>query len=162
MNDEILYRMDLKIAYEFNKIQRLNNNKYYVYLISNNNVYYVGLSKNINKRLDNHIKSNTNNINDYNTKVYILECLNYEKKMRIMEYIWILWFKLNANCINIQYGTYKLRIGRITKYDIKNTNYEMFCNYDYINKLYVYDRQHYPPLSDEKYINLCKKRKVNK
>ena len=155
MNDDILDRMDLTIAYEYNKIQTLDNTKYYVYLIDNNNIYYVGLSKNINKRLEQHIISNKNNINDYNTKVYILECLNCNKLMRIMEYIWIVWFKLNMECINITWGTYKLRYGKITNYDIRNNNYEMFCSYEYIKKLYIYKKQQKNPISEEEYINLC-------
>ena len=140
--EDILYKMDLTCVYSDGVILPFNNGYYHVYLIVNKDKYYVGLSKNLHSRIKNgHIKKNTNNINDYDTKVYILEKLIYEKDMRDMEYIWIIWFCLNTDCINITKGSYKIRAGIINNTNsCINTNYKCFCDYEYITGIKLLSR----------------------
>ena len=141
--EEILYKMDLTCVYSDGVILPFNPRYYHVYLIVNKDKYYVGLSKNLHSRIHGHIISNTNNICDEGTKVYILEKLIYEKDMRIMEYVWIVWFCLNTDCVNVAKTSYKIRAGKINKQTINyiNPNYKVFCDFEYITGIKLLPRQ---------------------
>ena len=131
ITEEQFEKMDLTPIFLNNKIIKKIENGFYVYLIKNENTYYVGLSQNMLSRLKNHIKNNKNDINN-GGEVYILEKFSNYRAMRDMEYIWILWFSINTNCINKDIATHKIRAGFINNRTIMNTNYEIFLNYDVI------------------------------
>jgi hypothetical protein len=139
--EEILYKMDLTCVYSDGEISETEYG-FYVYLIVNKDKYYVGLSKSLKSRIHGHFNTNTNNICDEGTCVYILEKLNYEKDMRIMEYLWIVWFGLNTDCVNVAKTSYKIRVGKINKHTINyiNPNYKVFCDFEYIIGLKLLDR----------------------
>ncbi len=156
LTHEIFYKFDLNCVYGGGvlKTQLFNDDftkGFYVYLIENNNKYYIGLTSNLSQRITSHKKNNTNNINDMNSCVYILEKLNNKKQMRDMEYIWIVWFCLNAECVNNCRGTYKIRNGLINEKHIFNTNYYTFCKYNYINGVRLLTHQTKTPHDELNY-----------
>ena len=132
MNDEIFDKMDLVCVYDDHiNYELINKKSFYVYVIVNNDVYYVGLTSNLTERIKQHIYKNTNDLQS-GGKIYILENLEDEDKMRKMEKIWIVWFKLNSLCINIEVHSYQIRTGIIRMFNILNTNYKKFVDYEVI------------------------------
>ena len=131
LTDEIFWKMDLNCVYHNGVVENIENG-YYVYLIVNDNKYYVGMSENLSLRIYQHKRNNTNNINNENTSVYILEKLNTKRHMRIIENIWIIWFVLNTECVNVERPTRWVRSGFFNKKHTHNTNYKLFCDYEYI------------------------------
>ena len=107
----------------------------------NKDKYYIGKSRKINKRISTHLQANTNNITEDTAEVYILEKMDTRKRMDIMEYIWIIWFSLNTECINVDRGTYKVRVGLINSSHIFQTNYLYFREMGYIQRLPLLDKQ---------------------
>lgn len=149
MNDEVLDKMDLICSYDSGvKFDRIINKKCYVYIIeSSDKKYYVGLSENLKNRIKQHLHFNKNDIRS--GKLYILEELDYEKQMRDMEMIWITWFKLNTNCVNVDCFTYLIRKGNINMNHIKNTNYSKFIHYGIIKSIKLLERQTNTSAEDE-------------
>jgi len=148
LTDEIFWKMDLTCVYH-NGVKKNIENGFYVYLIVNDDKYYVGLSANLSVRLEHHRQKNTNNFNDNNVCVYILEKLNCKIDMMDMEIIWILWFCLNTDCVNVNRFSYKVRSGYINTHTIRNTNYKLFCQYHYINGIKLYNNPIYGCIDDE-------------
>tara|TARA_R110000803_G_C11786841_1_gene297444 strand:+ start:80 stop:556 length:477 start_codon:yes stop_codon:yes gene_type:complete len=142
LTDEIFWKMDLRCVFSNGEISEIEDG-FYVYLIVNEDKYYVGLSKRLKSRITEHSKTNTNNICDDGACVYILEKLDCEKHMRIMEYLWIVWFCLNTECVNIEKSSHKIRAGKINKQTINwiNSNYKLFCDFEYINELKLLKNQ---------------------
>ena len=142
LTDEIFWKMDLRCVYSDGEISEIRNG-FYVYIIVNRNKYYIGLTRNIKNRLQVHIGHNTNDIRDDDACVYILENLKCEYDMRIMEYVWIIWFCLNTECVNKQVGSYKIRNGSINNHNMCfiDSNYNMFCDYELIQGIKIIDRQ---------------------
>jgi len=150
LTEEQFEKMDLTPIYLNNKLTEEIQQGFYVYLIKNQNNYYIGLSENLSVRLQNHIVSNKNNINR-GGELYVLErCWDY-RTMRDMEYLWIVWFYINSNCINASVPTYKIRKGLLNKNSIKNTNYKKFIDYGVIKGLPILERQNNIAKSDEEY-----------
>ena len=60
-----------------------------------------------------------------------------------MEYVWIVWFCLNTDCVNVAKTSYKIRVGKINKQTINyiNPNYKVFCDYEYITGIKLLPRQ---------------------
>ena len=141
MNDEIIDRMDLLCVYDNHiKYELINKKVFYVYVIDNNGVYYVGLTSNLTSSIKSHLHKNTNDLRSEG-KIYILERLQDEFKMRNMEKIWIIWFKLNSLCINIDISSYQIRTGKIHIRHILNTNYKKLIDYEVIYGLPLLERQ---------------------
>ena len=140
ITEEQFEKMDLTPIFLNNKIIKKIENGFYVYLIKNKNTYYVGLSEHMLRRLKNHISNNKNDINN-GGEVYILEKFSNYRSMRDMEYIWILWFYINTNCINKDISTHKIRAGIINIKSIMNTNYEIFLQYDVIKGIPLLNSQ---------------------
>ncbi len=145
--EEILCKMNLHCVYSYGVIIPYENDKDpywgahthtdYVYLIESNNKYYVGITNNLKQRIGVHLSSNTNDIKtNHNSNVYILENWGITSDMRIMEYIWILWFSLNSECVNILRNSYQVRKGIIRNATLNNrlyeSNYRCFCEFGYI------------------------------
>lgn len=141
MTDEIFWKLDLECVYSDGIKSKINEGNY-VYVIKNGDKYYIGKSRNINKRISIHLRANTNNITEDTAEVYILEKMDTRKRMDIMEYIWIIWFSLNTACINVDRGTYKVRVGKFNTSHVFQTNYLYFCEMGYIPKLPLLDKQH--------------------
>jgi hypothetical protein len=141
MNDEIMDKMDLVGVY-YNEIyhDQIETKKYYVYLIETQESYYVGYTSNLAGRIKNHLYADKNNICSGNGKIWILEKLDKETKARKMEKIWIIWFKLNSNCINIETFTYKIKSGQIKTRDIFNSNYKKFIDNDIISGIHLLNK----------------------
>jgi hypothetical protein len=149
MNDETLDKMDLLCVYDgITQYHKINNSKFYVYVIeSRDGHYYVGQTKNLESRIKQHLTANKNDI--LYGKLFILEELSNERQMRFMEILWIVWFKMNSRCINIDCGTYLIRKGRINKNHIRNTNYSKFIEYEVIKGVKILERQTNSSAEDE-------------
>ena len=121
MTDELFFKMDLTCVYDGNRIiDKIDKNKYYVYVIKSiDSKYYVGLSRNLTRRLTQHVDNNTNDIKE-GGEMYILEELNDEVRMINMEKIWIRWFKMTSLCINKIVDNYLITIGAINTFHIIN------------------------------------------
>jgi hypothetical protein len=149
LTNEIFWKMDLECVYSNGFISDIKKG-YYVYLIKNEDKYYVGLSERLDMRIKDHIRNNTNNVCDDNSQVYILENVENKYQMKNMEYIWIIWFCLNTDCINVMKGSYKIRSGKINnKHISRATNYFIFCDYEYINGVRLLDSQYVNNIMNE-------------
>ena len=149
--------MDLTCVYSDGVILPFNNEGSYnkklkklthsdrVYLIVNKNKYYVGYTINLKNRIGGHLSTNTNNINDYDAKVYILENCGGGRELRLLEYIWIIWFSLNTECVNVLKNSRKVRSGDITSKTINtklyHSNYVCFCDFEYIMGIDVLNKK---------------------
>ena len=133
LTNEVFWKMDLRCIYK-NGIAEEIGKGFYVYLIINADKYYVGMTKHLERRIYDHIRTNTNNIRDDESCIYILENVENEKNMRILEYIWIIWFCLNTDCVNVERFNYKVRQGLINRCNLWKikSNYKIFCDFDYI------------------------------
>ena len=156
LTDEIFWKMDLECVY--NGEGRVNEieDGFYVYLIVNpiSKKYYVGLSKGLNLRIYGHINNNSHHIFDGgNTCVYILERLCNDRDMRYMECLWIVWFSLNTECVNVARNSLKIRNGIINKQtiDLINPNYKVFCDFEYINGIKLLDNYNPTAISEIEY-----------
>ena len=152
LTNEVFWKMDLRCIYK-NGIAEEIGKGFYVYLIINADKYYVGMTKQLERRIYAHIRTNTNNIRDDESCIYILENLDNEFHMRIMEYIWIIWFCLNTDCVNVERGTYKVRYGLINSSNLLYiaSNYKIFCEFDYIVGVKLLEKQQKSTISEKEY-----------
>ena len=156
LTNEVFWKMDLRCIYK-NGIAEEIGKGYYVYVIINADKYYVGLTRTFKKRIAVHLHSNTNNIRDDESCIYILENLEDEFQMRTMEYIWIIWFCLNTDCVNATRGTYKVRYGSINSRNVLYiaSNYKIFCDFDYIVGVKLLQNLCKSPISEKEYFGRC-------
>ena len=99
MNDEIMNRMDLICVYDKYKINKLISDAcYYVYVIDTCESYYVGSTKNLRLRIDNHLRSNKNNIKSNGGKIWGKSNGGGHQVMLIML---ILIIKIMKNLLNM-------------------------------------------------------------
>ena len=152
LTNEVFWKMDLRCIYK-NGIAEEIGKGFYVYLIINADKYYVGLTRDFKTRIREHIRTNTNNIRDDESCIYILENLDNEFHMRIMEYIWIIWFCLNTDCVNVERGTHKVRKGYICNRNVLYiaSNYKIFCEFDYIVGVKLLEKQQKSTISEKEY-----------
>jgi len=120
LTDELFDKFDLLMMYNGNINPSIDSlyDKNVVYVIKTKDHYYIGSTIHIKHRLQEHIRSNTNNIRDGGS-MYILETVDNDIDMRKMENIWILWFWNNSQCIN------KLLLGCNDISPIDNTKYKL-------------------------------------
>lgn len=140
--DEDFFRLDLLLVYD-GKIKKdlINPNAFYVYVIKTDNTYYVGLTKNLCQRISEHKRINTNNILYKKGSIYILEELETKPQMDLLEQIWIVWFKINFNCINVKLLTHRIKRGRLTFNDCHHTNYKSLIETETIQGIKLLDKE---------------------
>ena len=152
LTEEQFEKMDLNLIFTNNEIiEDIDSfkNRHLIYVIKNEDVFYVGMSSNIRRRLDNHIKRNKNNLN-WGGEVYILDECSWYGNRCAMETIWIAWFDANATIINIQKPFNKIKNGKVNTSHIKNTNYEKFLNNEIIEGISLIT----PKTAEEKFMEM--------
>tara|TARA_R110000772_G_scaffold262884_1_gene382218 strand:- start:120 stop:596 length:477 start_codon:yes stop_codon:yes gene_type:complete len=156
LTNEVFWKMDLRCIYK-NGIAEEIGKGFYVYVIINADKYYVGLTTDFKARLPGHLRTNTNNIRDDESCIYILENVDNEFHMRMMEYIWIIWFCLNTDCVNVERGTYKVRKGYINRGNLWYiaSNYKIFCDFDYIVGVKLLQGHQKSSNSEKEYFGRC-------
>ena len=161
LTNEVFWKMDLRCIYK-NGIAEEIGKGFYVYVIINADKYYVGMTRDFKARIAGHLHSNTNNIRDDESCIYILENVKKEINMRILEYIWIIWFCLNTDCVNVARYSLSLRRGKINSSNLWKikSNYKIFCDFDYIVGVKLIQQQ-WPnsyriwPDSEKEYFGRC-------
>lgn len=142
LTEEDFFRLDLLMVYDGEiKTKLINQNAFYVYVIKTDNKYYVGLTKHLSQRIREHKRSNTNNILWKKGVVYILEELETETQMILLEQIWIVWFKINFNCVNDKIITSRIKRGWTTFINCHNTNYKSLIENETIQGIKLLDKE---------------------